>query len=73
MRKFPWLTWLLVELSAWRPIRHKISKQYIEAYHRHFPASAPKEDADDRNALYYLRWDMKSSALYQGKLRYRNM
>ncbi|PMD62260.1 uncharacterized protein K444DRAFT_610362 [Hyaloscypha bicolor E] len=62
-----------VEMAAWRPIRHLIGRQYMKAYFHYFPVSAPEEDQDDRNMLYYLRWDLKSSALFSGNLRYRNM
>ncbi|ESZ91086.1 hypothetical protein SBOR_8519 [Sclerotinia borealis F-4128] len=61
------------QMVAWRPIRHLTGKQYIKAYFHYFPVSAPEEDQDDRNMLYYLRWDLKSSALFSGNLRYRNM
>ncbi|KAM0806774.1 putative protein-ribulosamine 3-kinase [Seiridium cardinale] len=62
-----------MEMAAWRPIRHMLGRQYMKAYFDHFPISAPEEDHDDRNLLYYLRWDIKSSALFSGNLRYRNM
>ncbi|KAL2036369.1 hypothetical protein N7G274_010916 [Stereocaulon virgatum] len=62
-----------MEMAAWRPIRHTIGRQYMKAYFNYFPISAPEEDQDDRNMLYYLRWDLKSSALFSGNLRYRNM
>ena len=62
-----------MEMAAWRPIRHQIGRQFMKAYFTYFPVSAPEEDQDDRNLLYYLRWDMKSSALFSGNLRYRNM
>lgn len=62
-----------MEMAAWRPIRHLIGRQFMKAYFNYFPVSAPEEDQDDRNLLYYLRWDIKSSALFSGNLRYRNM
>lgn len=62
-----------MEMAAWRPIRHRIGKEFMQAYFHYFPASAPEEDQDDRNLLYYLRWNLKSSALFSGELRYRNM
>ncbi|TVY48641.1 Fructosamine-3-kinase [Lachnellula occidentalis] len=62
-----------MEMAAWRPIRHLIGRQYMKAYFQYFPVSAPEEDQDARNMLYYLRWDLKSSALFSGNLRYRNM
>ena len=45
---------LSVELAAWRPVRHMIGRQYMMAYFNYFPVSAPEEDQDDRNMLYYL-------------------
>lgn len=41
-------------MAAWRPIRYKIGTQYLKSYFDYFPISAPKEDQDDRNFLYYL-------------------
>ncbi|TVY55405.1 hypothetical protein LCER1_G008433 [Lachnellula cervina] len=41
-------------MAAWRPIRHLIGKQYMTAYFHYFPVSAPEEDQDARNMLYYL-------------------
>lgn len=43
-----------VEMAAWRPIRHMIGRQYMKSYFNYFPVSAPEEDQDDRNMLYYL-------------------
>ncbi|KAL9586283.1 MAG: hypothetical protein Q9212_001001 [Teloschistes hypoglaucus] len=62
-----------VELAPLRPVRHGIGEEYIEAYFKNFEISPPTEDQDDRNALYYLRWDMNCSALYPGNLRYRKI
>ncbi|KAL8879026.1 MAG: hypothetical protein Q9215_002065 [Flavoplaca cf. flavocitrina] len=62
-----------LELAPLRPVRHRMGKQYVKAYFRHFPISPPEEDQDDRNALYCLRWDMNCSTLYPGNLRYRKM
>ncbi|KAF2650566.1 hypothetical protein K491DRAFT_608567 [Lophiostoma macrostomum CBS 122681] len=61
------------ELAPWRPTRHKIGKEYVEEYLKHFPASDPVEDFDDRNALYCVRFNLCSSALYPGNLYFRNM
>ncbi|KAJ5691579.1 hypothetical protein N7488_012314 [Penicillium malachiteum] len=41
-------------MAAWSPIRHLIGRQYMKAYFNFFPVSAPEEDQDDRNLLYYL-------------------
>jgi hypothetical protein len=43
-----------VELAPLRPVRHRMGKPYVKAYFKHFPASEPAEDQDDRNALYCL-------------------
>ncbi|KAH0563490.1 hypothetical protein GP486_001941 [Trichoglossum hirsutum] len=61
------------ELGPWRPTRHKIGKSYVHVYHKHFPISAPEEDFDDRNTLYCIRFNMCSSALYPGNIRFRNI
>jgi protein-ribulosamine 3-kinase len=42
------------ELAPWRPTRHKIGKLHMDAYNKHFPISEPKEDFDDRIALYCM-------------------
>ncbi len=62
-----------VELAPMRPVRHRMGKQFVEAYFKHFPISPPEEDQDDRNALYCLRFDMVCSTLYPGNLRYRKI
>jgi fructosamine-3-kinase len=43
---------VLDDLGVWRATWNKIGKPYIMSYHKHFPISQPKEDHDDRNALY---------------------
>ncbi|CAJ2508913.1 Uu.00g139390.m01.CDS01 [Anthostomella pinea] len=40
------------ELGVWRQPWNKINESYRMRYHEHFPPSEPKEDYDDRNALY---------------------
>lgn len=44
----------LVQMAAWRPIRHMIGRQYMKAYFKIFLISTPEEHQDDRNVLYYL-------------------
>ena len=61
------------ELGTWRPVRYKLGKPYIEAYHKHFPMSQPVEDHNDRNALYSIRYNLHASALYKGNLTFRQM
>jgi hypothetical protein len=46
---------LLDELGNWRPVRNKFKDGgYFEAYHVHIDKTEPKDDYDDRNALYGL-------------------
>lgn len=42
------------EIGTWRAVRYRFGKQYINAYQKHYPISAPCEDHDDRNALYSM-------------------
>ena len=44
----------IVELAPLRPVRHRMRKEYIEAYFKEVNPSEPGEDHDDRNALYCL-------------------
>ncbi|KAJ5383260.1 Fructosamine/Ketosamine-3-kinase [Penicillium concentricum] len=61
------------ELAPWRPVRHKIGMPYVTEYLKNFSASKPEADFDDRNALYCVRFNLCSSALYPGNLRFRNI
>lgn len=46
---------LLDEIGTWRQTRYLFGKPYIEEYKKHFEdTSAPKDDYDDRNALYSM-------------------
>ena len=40
--------------AQWRIARTKFGKSYIDEYHRHIPIAEPKEDWDDRCALYSM-------------------
>lgn len=52
------------ETGNWRAPRHKLSsKEYIQAYQKHFPISEPLEDWDARNRLYSLTYNI-GNALY---------
>jgi len=59
------------EHGPWRAPRHKMTKAYLDEYIKHFQISEPAEDFDDRGALYLLRFDILSSSLYPGNLRFR--
>jgi protein-ribulosamine 3-kinase len=50
-----------------------MTRAYIDEYIKHFQVSDPAEEFDDRGALYCLRFDMHSSSLYPGNLRFRGM
>ncbi|KAK5330597.1 hypothetical protein LTR70_000427 [Exophiala xenobiotica] len=61
------------ELGAWNLPRHKIYRAYIQEYQRHFSASAPEEDVEDRLMLYRLRFNLTSSACYLDNMRFREL
>lgn len=63
----------LDELGTWRPARYRFGKDYMEAYHQIVPPSEPREDQDDRNALYSIRFNLHASALYTGNNEFRPM
>ncbi|KAI1861137.1 hypothetical protein JX265_009756 [Neoarthrinium moseri] len=59
------------ELAPWKAARHKMTKAYVDEYTKHFPVSEPAGDFEDRTLLYFLRFDLLSSSLYPGNLRFR--
>ncbi|PGH18077.1 hypothetical protein AJ79_00704 [Helicocarpus griseus UAMH5409] len=59
------------ELGNWRPERNKFSPRYFREYHLHIPKSMPKEDYDDRNALYSMRFNLHAAALFPEVTSYR--
>lgn len=61
------------ELAPWWCVRHKMKDDYINGYLKHFPRSEPADDFGDRGLAYALRFDMLSSSLYPGNLRFRNL
>ncbi|KAL8866362.1 MAG: hypothetical protein Q9174_006349 [Haloplaca sp. 1 TL-2023] len=42
------------ELAPLRPTRHRMQREYIDAYFEKVKKSEPEEDCDDRNVLYCL-------------------
>ncbi|PTB42434.1 hypothetical protein M441DRAFT_67963 [Trichoderma asperellum CBS 433.97] len=52
------------ELGNWRPERNKFTCDYVQAYHSHIPRAEPKDDYDDRIALYSLRFNLHAAALF---------
>ncbi|KAH8879231.1 hypothetical protein GQ53DRAFT_706062 [Thozetella sp. PMI_491] len=61
------------ELGNWRPERNKFSRRYFQIYHSHFPKAEPKEDYDDRNALYALRFNLHAATLFPEQKTYLQM
>ena len=61
------------ELGNWRPARNKFGRNYVAAYRKWMPVSEPAEDADDRNALYALRFNVQASALFPENPRFRKL
>ncbi|KAL9471067.1 hypothetical protein ACSS6W_009008 [Trichoderma asperelloides] len=52
------------ELGNWLPERNKFTHDYFQAYHSHIPRAEPKDDYDDRIALYSLRFNLQAAALF---------
>jgi protein-ribulosamine 3-kinase len=52
------------ELATWRSDRYQLGRAYIEEYVRRMGMSEPREDFDDRNKLYWLRFEFLSSVLH---------
>ncbi|KAI1116129.1 Fructosamine kinase-domain-containing protein [Nemania sp. NC0429] len=61
------------ELGNWRPERNKFTPKYFDAYHLHIPKSEPKEDYDDRNALYAMRFNLNAATLFPTQRVYLDM
>ncbi|KAI0023784.1 Fructosamine kinase-domain-containing protein [Xylariomycetidae sp. FL0641] len=56
-----------MELGIWRAKRHGLSAEiYRQEYRRHFEASEPKEEWDDRNLLYSVKTNFMHSACFAG-------
>ena len=52
------------ELATWRSERYQMGRAYIDDYVERMGASEPVEDFDDRNKLYWLRYEFLSSVLH---------
>lgn len=56
-----------MELGIWRAERHQLRAEvYRREYLRHFEASEPKEEWDDRNRLYSAKTNFMHSACFKG-------
>jgi len=42
------------DLGSWRATRYKMGKPYLKEYQRVMGVSEPRQDWDDRNALYAM-------------------
>jgi len=60
------------ELGPWLCPRLRFPS-YIDEYTKHFAVSPPTEEFADRIELYCLRFDVHSSSLYPGNLRFRGI
>ncbi|KAH7313913.1 Fructosamine kinase-domain-containing protein [Stachybotrys elegans] len=58
------------ELGNWRSELNMFTKEYFEAYQRQIPISEPREDFDDRNALYALRFNLHAATLFPNQHSY---
>ncbi|QYS93612.1 Protein-ribulosamine 3-kinase [Trichoderma simmonsii] len=61
------------ELGNWRPRRNKFTSIYFEEYLSHIRPSEPKEDFEDRNALYAVKFNLQAAAIFPDKEEYFQM
>ncbi|KAI0097687.1 Fructosamine kinase-domain-containing protein [Nemania sp. FL0031] len=55
------------EIGNWRSARHRLSgRAYVKNYKQNFTVSEPKDEWDDRNLLYSLRYDLSTAILIPG-------
>lgn len=59
------------ELHAWRGENFEMGKDFVKEYFKHFPASEPAEDWEDRQMLYALMGDLHESYLFRGTDKFR--
>jgi len=59
------------ELGHWRAVRNGFDNRFLRAYLKMVPISEPKQDFEDRNALYALRHVIACSIRYPGSSKYR--
>ncbi|KAI5849863.1 Fructosamine kinase-domain-containing protein [Tricharina praecox] len=59
------------ELGHWRAVRNGFDSRFLRAYLKLVPISEPKQDFEDRNALYALRYVIACSIRYPGSAKYR--
>lgn len=54
------------EVGTWRTVFVAFDESYREQYRRHYPASEPKEEWEDRNRLYSIPFNITHSAGWVG-------
>ncbi|MCJ1234324.1 hypothetical protein MMC14_002283 [Varicellaria rhodocarpa] len=59
------------DLGICRNLRYRLGKQYREEYVKHVQESEPKEDFEDRNALYALKFHVLLSIMYPKDPQFR--
>ncbi|EEP82372.1 conserved hypothetical protein [Uncinocarpus reesii 1704] len=64
-----------VDLAICRNPRYRLGRDHIDAYARRMPEfpSHPKDEFDDRNALYALKFHVLLSIMYHHEPRYRQI
>ncbi|KAL1839258.1 hypothetical protein VTJ49DRAFT_1695 [Mycothermus thermophilus] len=61
------------EFGNWRPARNRFDERYFEEYHRLVEKSEPKEDYEDRNMLYGVRFNLNAAALFPENKEFLDM
>ncbi|EHK41997.1 hypothetical protein TRIATDRAFT_278299 [Trichoderma atroviride IMI 206040] len=61
------------ELGNWLPTRNEFTLEHFQAYRSHMPEAEPKDDYDDRIALYSLRFNLHAAALFPEKEEFVQM
>ncbi|KAI9688309.1 MAG: hypothetical protein M1820_010269 [Bogoriella megaspora] len=59
------------DLGVWKAPRYRLGQPYLKEYQKQMGLSAPKEDWDDRNTLYSIRYDLLHSAMFPKETEFR--
>ncbi|KAI1084014.1 Fructosamine kinase-domain-containing protein [Whalleya microplaca] len=61
------------DLGICRNPRYRLGSSYIQEYCQHIPVSEPKEDFEDRNAVYAMKYHVLLSVMYANNIKFRNI
>ena len=61
------------DLGMFRAARYRTNQKHVLAYHKLVERSHPREDSDDRNALYALRVDLEVSCGWSTDMKLRQL